>query len=119
VLLVVDTILPRERQRAGLAVDSILAATGWRSSPSWGSHHGRAAPDGGRRFGAFFKVLFLISAAITILLSKHYLEVEDARPGEYYFLILCATLGMMVMAAGIDLVTLFIGLETMTVPSTC
>ena len=38
-----------------------------------------------------------------------------AAPGEYYFLILCATLGMMIMAGGIDLITIFIGLETMAV----
>jgi NADH-quinone oxidoreductase subunit N len=117
VLLVVDTILPRERQAwlAWLSM-AILAATGLALLPFVGVSTTIAqrlmAVDG---FGTFFKVLFLISAAITILLSKQYLEVEDARPGEYYFLILCATLGMMVMAAGIDLVTLFIGLETMTV----
>jgi NADH-quinone oxidoreductase subunit N len=44
-----------------------------------------------------------------------YLEIEGASPGEYYFLILCATLGMMIMAGGIDLITIFIGLETMAV----
>src|SRR6185503_19877332 len=63
----------------------------------------------------FFKVLFLIAAAITVLMSTRYLEVEGASPGEYYFLILCATLGMMVMASGIDLITIFIGLETMAI----
>ena len=49
-------------------------------------------------------------------MSVRYLEIEGARsPGEYYFLILCATLGMMIMAGGIDLITIFIGLETMAV----
>ena len=48
-------------------------------------------------------------------MSVRYLEVEGASPGEYYFLILCATLGMMIMAGGIDLITIFIGLETMAV----
>ena len=66
-------------------------------------------------FSVFFKVLFLISAALTALMSAHYLQFEGARPGEYYFLVLCATLGMMVMAGGIDLITIFIGLETMAV----
>jgi NADH-quinone oxidoreductase subunit N len=37
------------------------------------------------------------------------------RPGEYYFLVLCAALGMMFLAGGIDLITIFIGLETMAV----
>jgi NADH-quinone oxidoreductase subunit N len=44
-----------------------------------------------------------------------FLDVEGMRPGPYYFLVLCATLGMMFMASGIDLITLFIGLETMAI----
>jgi NADH-quinone oxidoreductase subunit N len=52
---------------------------------------------------------------MTVLMSIRYLEVEGASPGEYYFLILCATLGMMIMAGGIDLITIFIGLETMAI----
>ena len=52
---------------------------------------------------------------MTVLMSTRYLEIEGAPPGEYYFLILCATLGMMIMAGGIDLITIFIGLETMAV----
>ena len=66
-------------------------------------------------FALFFKVIFLLSAALTVLMSVRYLEVEGTRAGEYYFLILCATLGMMFMAGGTDLITLFIGLETMAI----
>jgi NADH-quinone oxidoreductase subunit N len=66
-------------------------------------------------FAAFFKLLFLLAAGLTILMSHRYLVIEGARQGEYYFLVLNATLGMMVMASGIDLVTLFIGLETVGV----
>jgi NADH-quinone oxidoreductase subunit N len=74
--------------------------------------HGLLAID---RFALFFKIVFLLSAAITVLMSMRYLAIEGASPGEYYFLILCATLGMMIMASGIDLISLFIGLETMAV----
>jgi NADH-quinone oxidoreductase subunit N len=73
---------------------------------------GLLAVDG---FGLFFKVLFLMAAAITVMMSPRYLALEGVRPGEYYFLILCATLGMMFMAGAIDLITIFIGLETMAV----
>ena len=66
-------------------------------------------------FATFFKLVFLVSAALTVLLSHRYLSLEGGRPGEYYFLVLTATLGMMIMAGGIDLVTLFIGLETMAI----
>ena len=73
---------------------------------------GLLAIDG---FAMFFKVVFLLAAAITVLMSSSYLRIEGVRAGEYYFLILCATLGMMFMASGIDLITLFIGLETMAI----
>ena len=73
---------------------------------------GLLAIDG---FAAFFKVVVLASAALTLLMSAPYLRVENLRAGEYHFLILCATLGMMFMASGMDLITLFIGLETMAV----
>ena len=116
-VLVADAAAPRQRQPwlAWLAL-AVLGATGIALLPFWGLGVTAArelmAVDG---FALFFKTLFLMAAAITILFSKSYLEVEGARPGEYYFLILCATLGMMVMASGIDLITLFIGLETMAV----
>ena len=73
---------------------------------------GLLAIDG---FATFFKFIFLLTAAVTVLMSSSYLKVEGIRAGEYYFLILCATLGMMFMASGVDLITLFIGLETMAV----
>lgn len=71
---------------------------------------GLLAIDG---FAAFFKVVVLLSAAITVLMSAPYLRVEGLKAGEYYFLILCATVGMMFMSSGLELITLFIGLETM------
>ena len=73
---------------------------------------GLVAMDG---FAIFFKIVFLFAAAITVLMSMRFLDVEGMRPGPYYFLVLCATLGMMFMASGIDLITLFIGLETMAI----
>jgi NADH-quinone oxidoreductase subunit N len=66
-------------------------------------------------FAWFFKVLFVVAALLTLLMSKQYLSAEELTPGEYCFLILCATLGMMIMAGATDLVAAFIGLETMAV----
>ena len=73
---------------------------------------GLVAVDG---FAFFFNVLFILAAALTVAMSPRYLAVEGVRPGEYYFLVLSATLGMMFMAGGIDLITIFVGLETMAV----
>jgi NADH-quinone oxidoreductase subunit N len=100
---------------AGLTL-LVIAATLASLVPFAGVHvevaHGLMAVDG---FALFFKAVFLIAAAFTVAMSVRYLQVEGASPGEYYFLILCATLGMMVMASGIDLITIFVGLETMAV----
>ena len=65
-------------------------------------------------FALFFKVLFLISALLTMLMSLRYLEIEGAQAGEYYALIMFAVVGMMFMASGRDLILIFIGLETMS-----
>ncbi|MGB6431967.1 MAG: NADH-quinone oxidoreductase subunit N [Candidatus Acidiferrales bacterium] len=64
-------------------------------------------------FYIFFGALFLAATALVILLSVKYLSTVGENHGEYYALLLFATVGMMFMAAGIDLVVQFLGLETM------
>ena len=66
-------------------------------------------------FFVFFSFVFLLAAAAVILMSVRYLELEGEHEGEYYSLVLLATVGMMFLASGQDLITLFIGLELMTV----
>jgi len=67
------------------------------------------------RFAVYFWYLFLAGAAIAIMGSVHYLDVEDEQHGEYYSLLLLSVVGMMCMAAGVDIVLLFIGLELMAI----
>jgi len=116
-VLIADVLLPKQ-SRGALAWVALLALAATLASlaPFASTHvevaRGLMAVD---RFAIFFKVVFLLAAGITVLMSVKYLELEGASPGEYYFLVLCATLGMMVMAGGIDLITIFIGLETMAV----
>src|SRR5690349_10673930 len=64
-------------------------------------------------FFLFFAALFLAATALVILLSVKYLEIEQEQEGEYYALVLFACVGMMFMASGIDLIVMFLGLETM------
>src|SRR6202521_1626039 len=66
-------------------------------------------------FFIFFGMLFLIATALVILLSVRYLQIENEHHGEYYALLLFATVGMMFMASGYDLIVLFLGLETMAI----
>lgn len=66
-------------------------------------------------YAAVFKLIFLVGAALSILLSMKYLDIEGEQRGEYYGLILFSVIGMMLMASGVDLLMLFISLELMAV----
>ena len=66
-------------------------------------------------FAIYFFYLFLAGAAIAILMSMRYLEIEEENHGEFYALLLFSVVGMMCMAAGYDIVLLFIGLELMAI----
>src|SRR2546427_5253075 len=86
-----------------------------KTSPDFGGFprfHGTILVD---HFFIFFSLIFLAAAALVILLSVHYLEIEDEHHGEYYALMLFATVGMMFMAAVVDLIVQFLGLETMAI----
>ena len=59
--------------------------------------------------------VFLGTAALTVLLSFAYLEREQVLVPEYYVLLLFATVGMMLLGGGEDLMVIFLGLELMSV----
>lgn len=63
-------------------------------------------------YSLFFKIIFLITTALTILMSIRYLREEGFEHGEYYILVLFAAVGMMFMASAADLIIVFLGLET-------
>ncbi|MFQ6137263.1 MAG: NADH-quinone oxidoreductase subunit N [Candidatus Hydrothermarchaeales archaeon] len=65
-------------------------------------------------FSHFFKIIFLIVALLVTLASIVYMEKHEDL-GEYYTLILFATLGMMFVASSGELITLYISLELATV----
>jgi len=62
-------------------------------------------------FGMFFSALFLVTAALAVTASMRFLDDAEAHYPEYYFFLLTALLGMMVMARAVDFVSLFVGLE--------
>src|SRR6266852_2701834 len=66
-------------------------------------------------FALVFKAIFLIAAALTVAISARYLDIEREQHGEYYALILFATVGMMFLGSGSDLISLYIALELMAV----
>ena len=65
-------------------------------------------------YSNFFNVIFLASAALTILASFRYLDREGLQHPEYYVLVLFSALGMMLMTSALDLIVMFIALEIMS-----
>src|SRR5215212_1972456 len=68
-------------------------------------------------FSIFFKLLFLVTIALIVLLSDGYLAMTRYSAWEYYSLLAFALCGMMFMASGVSLATIYIGLELMSLSS--
>ncbi|GFO67393.1 NADH-quinone oxidoreductase subunit N [Geomonas limicola] len=117
VLLLVNVFVPGKDKGylgwlsiVGLAVTAASVVSGW-GAPQMG-FGGAVMQD---NFAIFFKVIFLISAGLAILISDRYMVQEDCNQGELYPLILFSTVGMMLMASGTDLMVIFLGLEVLSV----
>jgi len=65
-------------------------------------------------FGTFFKFIFLTILFLISIISLAYAAREGIGFGEYYALLLLGVLGMMVMVSSNNFVTIFIGLEVMS-----
>ncbi len=66
-------------------------------------------------FGSFFKILFIAAAILVMLSAKGYIDKVGNRSAEFYAFMVLALLGMIIMACANELMTLYIGLELMTV----
>ena len=94
----------------GIVLASILS---WRM---WGQNvSGFWAMLAADTYGLAFGFIFLVGAAVTFLLSINKVEEEYVPYTEYFFLILIACSGMMFMASGTHLITLFLGLEILSI----
>ena len=65
-------------------------------------------------YASFWKLLLYLVSGLTILLSLEYLKVERIHLGEYYGFILLSLSGMMIMVSAADLLTLYLGMELMS-----
>ena len=110
-------------QRSGGLLLSWLTALGLTGILIITLLYGRPGEDGVLIFGGMlrhdwmafsFKVLFLFAAAMTALLSADVEGVEDR--GEYYALLVVATLGMSLMTSSADMIMLFLAIETTSIP---
>jgi NADH-quinone oxidoreductase subunit N len=61
-----------------------------------------------------FKVFMMAAAMVTMVYSRHYLLQHALLKGEYFVLVMLSILGMMVMVSGYSLLTLYLGLEILS-----
>jgi NADH-quinone oxidoreductase subunit N len=66
------------------------------------------------RLGLFFDVVICVGAGLSVLLAGGYLREHGFERGEFYVLVLFTAFGAMVLARAVDLLSIFLGLETMS-----
>ena len=68
-------------------------------------------------FAIFFKLLFIVAIALVSLLSSDFLRESNYSPWEYYSLLAFALTGMSFMVSGVHLISIYIGLELLSLSS--
>ncbi|HEV8468638.1 MAG TPA: NADH-quinone oxidoreductase subunit N [Candidatus Limnocylindria bacterium] len=118
IVLVADAILDRRRASPALPIITIAGlvvalASVFNDVPAGQYFRGFVTVDA---FTTFFRAVFILLAIFAAAVSPAYLARRTVPPGEYYAIICFSTVGAMTVALSADLITLFIGLETMTIP---
>jgi NADH-quinone oxidoreductase subunit N len=119
IVLVIDLFLPARAKPASMWVSmvGVLAALG--SVLSLVGQGVRVAFGGAYVVDAFtliFQGFFLLAAVVVLLISYRYLRDGGFYQGEYYFLLLTAFLGCVLMPASRNLLMLFLALELVSAP---
>ncbi len=116
-LLLLEAFLPRDKKGflghiawIGIGISFVFCLNLYGSQLT--AFKGMAIAD---NFAIFFTFVFLVSSFLVVLLSLSYLRRTEQVRGDYYALILFATLGMMLMASSLDLVVIFLGLEIVSI----
>ncbi len=118
IVMLYDCFAPKQKSVTGAIslIGLILAAVAlfmlWSGNYDFSSAWNGMVVFDGLRMSFTLVVLFV--SAMTILISTVWTEREDVPIGEYHSLLLFATVGMMLMAAGNDMVIIFLGLETLS-----
>jgi len=111
-VIVLDLFITRKRWLVYVCLAGLTTAAAL-TIAMWGDHprlifNSMLAVD---NYALFFKLLFIGIAALIILASTDYVSKFKRFQGEYYALVLLATLGMILMAATTDLISIYLALE--------
>src|SRR5207302_4230299 len=88
-----------------LAACGVLWAGGYVGKTAFG---GYLVLDG---FALFFEALFILAAILVILSATTFADREELVEAEFYVMVLFSTAGLMLMAAGNELMTIYLALE--------
>ena len=115
VVIVADGLISRARARTWLPLLTVIGLLGALVVPTTTGEffNGFVRIDG---FTNFFRVLFILLALFGTVVAPAYLFRKQVPPGEFYAVMLFSTLGSMTIALSTDLITLFVGIELMTIP---
>ncbi len=117
-VMLYDSFVPKQRYVSGaisligIGFSAILLGLSWNDPAYTSAWNGMVVNDGLR---ISFSFVFLLVTALTILISSIWIDRENVPVGEYHALLMFATVGMMFMASGNDLVIIFLGLETLSI----
>lgn len=95
---------------AGVLMAAVVSYFIWDGSDP--ELHGMLAADG---YALFLNLVILTAAALALLFSVDYAARTGLAQGEYYTLLLLSTAGMMLMAAAVNLMTIFLALEILSI----
>ncbi|MEW5851633.1 MAG: NADH-quinone oxidoreductase subunit N, partial [Myxococcota bacterium] len=98
----------------GIAIAAAFAAGSWEDAKAAGTplFNGQLRLD---RFGLLISMMACAAALISVCLSVHYMRARDLERGEVFALICFSAAGMCVLAMATDLLSLFVGLEVLSV----
>ncbi len=82
--------------------------------PTGEIYSGNLLPD---QFAFYFKMIFLISGILTVVLSFKFFNVEGSEAGEAYYLILLSVIGMMFAVSSVDMITFYVSFELFAISS--
>ena len=124
VLLLLDLVVSRKSLILGLGVAGLVVPLGFSIALWFTVGDDAAAENTGvlagtlvvDKFALFFKFLFIGAAAVVGLMSVEYLQRIEKFRTEFYALVLYSATGMMLMAATVELITLYISLELSSLP---
>jgi NADH-quinone oxidoreductase subunit N len=118
--ILVDLALPRARRSPAVAIVAVVgyayalgtAGYRWAYGTNGPAYNGMATGDS---FALFFEILFATLGILTVALSHSYLKKRGLLESEFHILIMAAVIGMMVLASATSLVTVFLGLELLSI----